>query len=29
VELTLRGDQVASIRDYYHVPYITRDAKIV
>jgi RNA polymerase sigma factor (sigma-70 family) len=29
VELTLRGDQVALIRDYYHVPYITRDAKIV
>jgi RNA polymerase sigma-70 factor, ECF subfamily len=28
VELTLRGDQIASIRDFYHVPYIARDARI-
>ena len=28
VELTLRGDEVALIRDFYHVPYITRDARI-
>jgi RNA polymerase sigma-70 factor (ECF subfamily) len=28
VELRLRGDEVASIRDFYHVPYIGRDARI-
>jgi RNA polymerase sigma factor (sigma-70 family) len=28
VELTLRGNQVASIRDFYHVPYIAREAQI-
>jgi RNA polymerase sigma-70 factor (ECF subfamily) len=28
VELTLRGEEVAGIRDFYHVPYIGRDARI-
>lgn len=28
VELTFRGGEVAGIRDYYHVPYIGRDARI-
>ena len=28
VELTFRGDGVAAIRDFYHVPYIGRDARI-
>jgi RNA polymerase sigma factor (sigma-70 family) len=28
VELTFRGDGVAQIRDFYHVPYIARDARI-
>jgi RNA polymerase sigma-70 factor (ECF subfamily) len=28
VELTWRGEEVAGIRDFYHVPYIGRDARI-
>jgi RNA polymerase sigma-70 factor (ECF subfamily) len=28
VELTFRGEGVAEIRDFYHVPYIGRDARI-
>ncbi len=28
IELALRGEKVASIRDFFHVPYIGRDARI-
>jgi RNA polymerase sigma-70 factor (ECF subfamily) len=29
IELTIRDGRVAAIRDFYHVPYIARDARIV
>jgi RNA polymerase sigma-70 factor (ECF subfamily) len=28
LELNAKGDSIASIRDYYHVPYIMREADI-